>query len=68
VDDGVPGRLDGGDDDPRGLRGEACDGTVEAPDGWRIGALGNAVVVQVGHVIGAAIMDALTRTEEPPCC
>lgn len=60
VDDGTSAGLDACDDDARGRSGEASDG-VEAPDGWRIKALGNAVVPQVAEVIGRALVDAISR-------
>lgn len=64
VDDGTAARLDEGDAVSRGREGEAGDG-VEAPDAWRIGALGNAVVPQVAEVIGRALLaDALAAIVE----
>lgn len=34
-------------------------GEVEAPDGWRIGALGNAVVEACAYVVGCAVVEAI---------
>lgn len=64
VDDGASAGLDACDDDARGRSGEACDG-VEAPDGWRIKALGNAVVPQVAEVIGRALIEARGELATP---
>lgn len=58
MDDGLPGELDASSPGARGREGKASDG-VEAPDGWRIGVLGNAVVPQVAEVIGRALLAAL---------
>lgn len=57
VDDGLPAGLDACVPDAvRGL-GEARGDEAEAPDGWRVAALGNAVVPQVAEVIGRAIVE-----------
>lgn len=56
VDDVLSLRLDSGDDDSRGCEGKTSDG-VEAPDAWRIAALGNAVVVECAYVVGRAIAE-----------
>ena len=58
MDDGLPGELDASSPGARGRKGKASDG-VEAPDGWRIGVLGNAVVPQVAEVIARALLAAL---------
>lgn len=57
MDDGLSERLDASPDDARGRAREAGNG-VEAPDDWRIGALGNAVVAQVAEVIGRALVES----------
>lgn len=59
VDDGPADGLDGGEDDGGHGGCEAGDGAIEAPDAWRIGALGNAVVAQCAEVIGRAIVSAM---------
>ncbi|NJN63550.1 MAG: hypothetical protein HC882_00855 [Acidobacteria bacterium] len=58
VDDGSAGGLDAAfADGSGGDRRQARDDT--APDAWRIGALGNAVVPQVAEVVGRAIRGAI---------
>ncbi len=61
VDDGGASRLDGVPDDAAGDQGKALvqqreEGAQEAPDAWRVSALGNAVVLQCAELVGAAIM------------
>lgn len=58
VDDGCARGLDGGEADAGGGRGEAGD-LEEAPDSWRIAALGNAVVEPCARLVGRAVVSAI---------
>lgn len=58
VDDGATAGLDACAPDAVRVLSEAADDEVEAPDSWRIAALGNAVVPQVAEVIGRALRNA----------
>lgn len=67
VDDGGASRLDGVPDGAAGDQGKTRvqqreEGAQEAPDAWRVSALGNAVVLQCAELIGAAIMSHVEFT------